>query len=117
MLRPSEPMLYCDWIYASSILFAIGIVFMLPTLLAFSLQEENAQMREQLGMVQGSRSQLHLTRSDFEVLEAAKEAVGEVLDDEGVGEAEQQEEEGWEAGGSEVLEEDGDKSGDEQLMA
>jgi hypothetical protein len=80
------------------------------------LQEENAQMREQLGVVQGSRSQLQLTRSDYKVLEAAKEAAGEVLEDEGLGEAEQQEEE-KEAADSEVMEEEGDESGDEQVLA
>jgi hypothetical protein len=80
------------------------------------LQEENAQMREQLGVVQGSRSQLQLTRSDYEVLEATKEAAGEVLEDEGLGEAEQQEEE-KEAADSEVMEEEGDKSWDEQVLA
>lgn len=95
------------------------------------LQEENAQMREQLGLaprIQGSKSQLHLTRSDFEVLEAAKEAVGEVHDeDEGVGEHEglgdeegpgeegMDEEGGEEAEGDEVEEEAEGESEDERL--
>lgn len=71
------------------------------------LQEENEQMREQLGLApQGPRSHLQLTRSDIEVLEAAKEAVttepveGEELEGEG-GDEEEEEEGEEEAEGQE----------------
>jgi hypothetical protein len=90
------------------------------------LQEENMQMREQLSLRKVGKPALHLTRSDFEVLEAAKEAVvvGAVVDDlegsttrdedEGPKGVEEAEGEGEEEEGEGDEEEEGEMAGDEE---